>query len=165
VKVTVTKLTDESLVKRACESTMHGAESKVTLDQIYRCQHSPIRTQIFWVEMVDIPSFVSTHLVRHKIGVEHFVMSNRVDRGGTGSETRNTPVNHSMLINAEALINMARKRLCLKASDETREVFDLVCSEVLEVDPALCKYLVPECEYRGGRCFELKPCGKYPRSN
>lgn len=157
MKITVKKLTDEKLMQRACQFTINK-ETDISLKKIYQCEHSPVRTQMFWVEMFDIPSFVSTHLVRHKIGVEHFVKSNRDDRGGTGHEDRNTPVNHAMFINAEALISMARKRLCRKAHKKTVEVMEAIRQAVGEEDLDLYKRMVKNCIYRGG-CYELVSCG------
>ena len=53
---------------------------------------------------------------------------------------------------------MARKRLCNKASKETRDVMKLIRRCLLDgVDPALAECLVPECEYRG-QCNELRSC-------
>ena len=157
MKINVEKLTDVSLVRRACEFTSRKP-SKITLDKIYQCEHSPLRTQMFWIEMRDIPTFVSVHLVRHKFGVEHFVESNRDDtKKDSGIVDRNTLVNHAMLINAQALINMARKRLCSKTHTSTLLVMAYICSEVQIVDKDLAEYLVPDCVYRGG-CNELKSC-------
>lgn len=161
MQIIVTKLTDESLMRKACAYTI-GRESSMTLDKIYRAEHSPMRTQIFTVEMIDIPTFVSVHLVRHNQGVTHFVKSNRDDRCGNGTETRETPVNHLMLINAQALINMARKRLCYKAHPKTVAVMRAIRLSVWEEDPALADYMVPECEYRNG-CNELKSCGYFKK--
>ena len=161
--ISAEKLTDESLLRRACAVTMGAASSKAQLETLYDCEHSPIRTQLFWVEMRGIPSFVSVHLVRHKIGVEHFVKSLRDDRCGKGDETRESPVNHSMLINAAALIQMARKRLCKQAHAKTRDVMKGIQKAIAKADPALAKFLVPECEYRGGVCHELKTCGRFPK--
>lgn len=133
MKIEVVKLTNESLMQAACSATMRGRSSKMTLDKIYKCQHSPLRTQMFWITMHDIKSFVSVHFVRHKFGVEHFVGSNRSDRGGVLAD-RNTPVLNCMLLNAETLINMARKRLCGQASEETREVMQEIKEQVAKVD-------------------------------
>ena len=161
MKITVKKLTDVDLLRAACESTMQaGAESKMTLDKIYRCEHSPIRTQLFWIEMENIPTFVSVHLVRHKIGVEHYIRSNREDRGGNKKATRLSPVKHSMLINAQSLIAMSRKRLCQQAHPATVETMKAIKIAVDETDPDLAMYMIPECGYRGGVCYELKPCGR-----
>ena len=163
MEVIVKKLTDESLMRRACEMTMHGKESKMTLRDMYFCEHSPMRTQLFWIEMLGIPSFVSVHFRTHGTGIEHFVTSNREDRGGDEKVDRWTPVNHGMLINAQALVNLARKRLCTKAHSETRNVMYAICDEIRNIDLGLMQRLVPECVYRGG-CFELKTCGWYDKN-
>lgn len=158
MEIKVTKITDLELAREMCEFTMHGKNSKITLSQLYRCQHSPMRSQIFTVRMYDIPTFVSVHLVRHSVGLTHFVTSNRDDRGGDGKEDRNTPVNHAFIGNAESLINMARKRLCYKSHSKTVEVMEGIAREVYKVDPDLEEYMVPECVYRNG-CYEVKSCG------
>lgn len=161
MKITAKKLTDESLMQRACEFTINK-KSNMTLEKIYKCEHSPMRTQLFWIEMEGIPSFVSVHLVRHKIGVEHFVQSMRDDRGGDGTENRETPVNHAMLINAEALVTMARKRLCNKAHEQTVKVMFAIREAIGSVDVDLTERMIPNCMYRG-ECFELVPCFKEVR--
>lgn len=162
MKIKVEKIMGLEWAQRACESTFRGSSQTLTLDKIYKCEHSPIRTQMFWVEMSDVPVFVSTHFIRHKIGAEHWAMTQRDDRGGAGNDvvTRNTPTFHSMLVNAQVLIAMAKKRLCYQSSDETVELMNLMREAVREVDPTLAKYMVPECVYRNGLCPELKPCGK-----
>jgi hypothetical protein len=165
MKITVRKITDLSDAHAAIESTMRtGFEAKCSLDQLYMWEHSPSRTQLFWVIMEDIPSFVSVHFVRHAaVGQAHFVMTNRDDRGGAGNAqvTRESPVNHRMLLNAQHLIDIARRRLCFKASPETRGVMGRIRVAVSMEDPALAKYMVPNCVYRGGYCCEPKPCGNY----
>ena len=332
MNITVVKITDIKDAHAAIESTMHeGFEAKCTLDQLYMWEHSPSRTQLFWVIMKAIPSFVSVHLVRHAaVGQAHFVMTNRDDRreykegsvktllgltpaglhevfsyangklywkikpyrspanvgdlagtntadgrveinyqrkralryrliflmhtgwcppmldhiNGDASDDRIenlrpatkaenaynirkkekykgvsshhtgkfrasirfngdcrhiglfnseleaaqaydeqalqlfgeyarlnfdaeqpigrlSSVNHRMLLNAQHLIDMSRKRLCHKASVETTEVMTLIKEAIREVDPALAKYMVRECVYRGGYCHEPRACGKY----
>jgi hypothetical protein len=158
--VTVTKLTDLSLINSACSFTVDKEVTVKDYYKMYRSEHSPIRTQMFWIELSEIPSFVSTHLVRHKNGVEHFVKSLRDDRGGTGDEGRMSPVNHAMLINAQALIYMARKRLCSKAHVETQKAMHSIWNAVQDVDPELAKAMVVDCVYRNG-CCEFGGCGFY----
>jgi len=63
-----------------------------------------------------------------------------------------------MFVNAQALVNMARKRLCFKAHEETRKVFLNLKREIMDIDSPLSRFLVPECVYRGGICPERKPC-------
>ena len=160
MNVSITQLTDVSHVQRAAMMTTHGQPVKAPLAAWYRTEHSPIRMRKFWIELQGIPTMVSVHLVRHKIGVEHFVQTMRTDRGAEEIANRLTPTNHAMLANAQALVNMGRKRLCHKASQETREVMVLIRKAMCTVDPALTRFLVPECVYRGGVCHELKPCGQ-----
>lgn len=80
-KVMVRKVTDESLTREACEMTFLG-KSKMTLRKIYACEHSPCRTQMFWVRLYDIPLFCSTQLLRHHVGSQPFQLSCRIDRKG-----------------------------------------------------------------------------------
>lgn len=158
MKVEVTKITSTDLMDRAASFTVNK-EVHPNPKRMYLSEHSPIRTQMFWVEMTDIPTFVSVHLVRHKFGVEHFVKSNREDRPGhTGDLGRMQPVNHAMFLNAQALIAMARKRLCRKTHAITRDVMKAICVGVAEVDPDLYPCLISECDYRGGVCHEFVPC-------
>ena len=158
MEITVTKITDKSLADLACSYTVGGEVKVKNMMKLYLSEHSPIRTQMFAIEMKGIPTFVSVHLVRHKIGVEHFVKSNRPDRGGDGAADRNTPVNHLMVLNAMALISMARKRLCFKSSEETRLVMEAIKGELYKVDKELSFCMMPDCEYRHG-CFEFTSCG------
>ena len=158
--VTIRPLTDLAVVQRAAQMTTHGQPIKAPLAAWYRTEHSPVRARIFWIELERVPTFVSVHLTRHKAGVEHFVQSMRDDRGGAGDDvvTRLTPVNHGMLINAQALIHMSRKRLCYAASKRTVAAWRKVRQCMREVDPDLANYMVPECVYRNGICPEFKEC-------
>ena len=79
--IKVTKLTDLSLLQKANSFTT-GKDSKMDLAKAYRLGHSPIRTQIFWVEMRDIPLFCASQFVRSNVGVQFFQLSKRTDRGG-----------------------------------------------------------------------------------
>ena len=60
--------------------------------------------------------------------------------------------------NAQALINMSRKRLCSQASIETREVMEAIKKEVEKKDPIMAEVMVKECVYRG-YCPEMWSCG------
>lgn len=150
--VRVEKLTDADLLRYCNAATMRfEKESKQSLLSAYKMEHSPVRTQMFKVSMV-VPAFVSTHFVRHKIGVEHFVGSNREDLGGNPDANRYTPTEHVMVCNAAALIAMAKLRLCYKASTETRDAMFAIRRQVDLVDPALAMLMVPTCIYRNGFC-------------
>lgn len=79
--ISVRKLTDEDLMRSACEMTFNGT-SKQSLTSIYKSEHSPVRTQLFWIEAKSIPLFVSTHLLRHHVGCVPFQLTCRDDRDG-----------------------------------------------------------------------------------
>ena len=160
-KITVTKLTDKSLLDKACSFTVDKEVDVKNMKKMYESEHSPIRTQMFWIEVYNIPTFVSVHLVRHKHGVEHYVKSLREDRCGDGTEDRWTPTNHAMWCNAQALINMSRKRLCSQASHETIKVMQMIREKVQQVDDALAQCMVPDCVYKNGKCTEFKSCGRW----
>ena len=160
MQITVEKLTDYTLLKRAAWATS-GKNVKAPLEAWYECEHSPMRTQIFWVEMHDIPSYVHVHFRTHSVGITHFVRSNREDRGGDPKADRYTPVVHCMLLNAQSLVNLARKRMCLKADKITQFVMNEIAEGVLTVDPDLHKMLVPDCVYRN-KCHEVfGTCGYF----
>lgn len=127
--------------------------------KLINSEHSPLRTIMFTIEMQNIPYCNSVHFVRHKFGIEHYVKSQRSNKN-RGEEPQNAPVNHIIDINAQALIFMARKRLCFKADETTREIMKEIVNKVIEACPEFEGFLVPECIYRGGNCHEFKPCGK-----
>lgn len=203
--MSVRKLTDLELLQEACATTFLG-NSHATLISLYKSEHSPVRTQLFWISLKNIPLYISTHLLRHHVGSVPFQLTCRDDRkggnpgvpdkldsikerlgklmdnwskGGTfisdyknkadsiveeldwlkENSDRETPVNLSLCINAQSLIDMAKLRLCAQASPGTREVFNAIKLKVSEIDPDLAKVMVPKCIYRGGICGEPRCCG------
>lgn len=193
METNVTKLTDVFLLRK-CASYTTGKDCEMSLKRAYASGHSIIRSQIFFVELTDIPLFVASQLVRSHVGVQYFQRSKRTDRGGKdfggvcedlrerifdawhgdlseqqniedeifpglpNNFDRNAPTDLCFIINAEALINMAHKRLCSKASKETREIVEGICEEVAHRDPDLAEFLVPACVHQGF-CREPKSCG------
>ena len=123
-------------------------------------EHSPIRRIKFYWRWKGIKYFVSMHFTRHKIGVEHWISTQRSDRTGINRDSlpQDTEVNHCVEANAQALINISRKRLCYCASPETREVWQEVKDKVAEVEPELASCMVKDCVYRGF-CGEMFSCG------
>lgn len=124
-------------------------------------EHSPIRRLKFYWRWKDLMYWVSVHLVRHKFGIEHWVSTQRTDR--TGINRNELPqgalVNHACEADAQALINISRKRLCNCAAKETREAWQAVKDEVAKTEPELASCMVRECVYRNGLCPEMFPCG------
>lgn len=76
----------------------------------------------------------------------------------TGKYDRYAPTSLMGDINSEEIINTSAKRLCAKASPETREIWEQVLQEVTKVDPALVLFCVKPCVAHGV-CRESKPCG------
>lgn len=129
--------------------------------KILRANHSPIRVLQFCFKLTDIPYWVSVHLVRH-VHATPFVSTQRNDRQekyDRGKAPQDAPVTMCWYMNAEELITIAHKRLCMQASKETREVVEQMCQQVLQTNPEFEGLLVPNCAYRGGRCDEFFPCG------
>ena len=131
--------------------------------KMLKCEHSPIRTLMFTIQLIDVPYWVSVHYVRHKYGIEHYVRSQRNDRQSEydrNSAPQNAPVNHIFDVNAQELMFMARKRLCSKAAEETKQVMEMIVEAVVKVCPEFKPYLIPQCKYLG-RCPEIYGCGMY----
>ena len=59
-------------------------------------EHSPIRRMKFYWRWIDLKSWVSVHLVRHKFGIDHFVSTQRTDRTGINRDDlpQSNPVKH-----------------------------------------------------------------------
>lgn len=149
---------------KTCTLNTVGKKLKSQVDRewkvkLLKAEHSPIRELWFGVHM-QIPYWVSVHFVRHHIGVNHYVQTQRTDR--TGIDRNNLPqgelVSHIMSVNAQELVFMAHKRLCKQASPETREVMQMIIKEVIKVCPEFKPVLVPLCVYRNGKCTEMFPC-------
>lgn len=151
---------------RICTLNTVGLKPKKEITEewmmkLIESEHSPLRELWFGIKM-EIPYWVSVHLVRHHIGVNHYVQSQRNDRQTKYDRTvapQGELVSHIMSINAQELVFMCHKRLCRQASKETREVVEKIVQEILKVNPEFKTVLEPLCYYRGGRCTEFNCCG------
>lgn len=86
MNVKITKLTDEELMRQACDATFNGS-SKQGLLSIYKSEHSPSRTQIFWIQIEGIGLATSTHFIRHHVGgAQPFALTCRPDRDGGNTD-------------------------------------------------------------------------------
>lgn len=126
-------------------------------------EHSPIRLVEYDWTWEEIRQWVTAHLVRHHEGCEKFVHSQRGDRRKLDIPRDELPQgtlnDMDMTANAQAIINISRKRLCSCASKETREAWKQVIDAIREVDPVLADKCVPECIYRGFCPEFMSPCG------
>ena len=154
--------------------------------KILLAEHSPIRLLEYDFTIEDIRQWVTVHLVRHHEGCEKFVHTQREDINqeiekitkiiisllyeaellrdgwkprdymfqGEGNDM-------DMTCNAQAFMNISRKRLCYGCpSKETRQAWEIVIEMLKEIDPILAEKCVPECVYRGF-CPETDRCCGY----
>lgn len=125
-------------------------------------EHSPIRLVEYDIRFENIRQWVTTHLVRHWLGFIPFVHSQRQDRRELEVPRDELPQGSlndmNFSVNAQALINISRKRLCGKASPETRHAWEEVVKAVEKIDPIMAEKCVPNCVFRGF-CPELQSCG------
>jgi len=124
-------------------------------------EHSPLRQLIIKWKWINLKYWVSVHLVRHNIGILHYVGTQRTDRTGVNRDDllQSNLVTHECEANAQAIINISRKRLCKQASKETRDAWTDFLGQLSEYEPELANVCVAECIYRNGFCPEFKPCG------
>lgn len=145
-------------VKRAARTTISKeGEGTYPTDSwkktILLAEHSPIRKIKFSWKWYGLKYWTSVHFVRHWLGILHWVNTQRPDRTETGIDRdespQKTPVDHECEANAQALINISRRRLCGLASSDTRAAWLEVKAKVEKDDPVLASVMVPECIYRG----------------
>lgn len=131
--------------------------------KILRARHSPIRYLQFSFYLKDIPSWVSVHLVRH-VHAQPYVKSQRNDRQTEYDRTKapqDSPVDMIWDVNGEELLTICNKRLCYKASKETRDVVYKMTQLVAETNPEFVPFMVPMCFHMNMSCPEFEPCGMY----
>lgn len=138
-------------IKNLCRTTISMGDSTVEPTKEWKrklllAEHSPLRHSLITVEIKGIPYYVSTHLVRHHVGVEKFISTSREDRTGVDrTERRQTdPVNMRLDLNVQSLINISRKRLCLQADKQTIIVWTMILDAVKEYDEDIYWACVPE---------------------
>ncbi|MFA5754559.1 MAG: thymidylate synthase ThyX [Patescibacteria group bacterium] len=144
-----------------------GEPSDKWKKSITRAEHSPIRLIEFLIKTEDVKSWITVHNVRHRIGIEHFVSTQRNDR--TGKNRDETPqgslVDYEFCVNLNELMNICRKRFCGQAHEETRKFWQEIVAKLLideksrEIILPVIDLMVPECVARNGSCPEMKCCG------
>lgn len=153
------KFVDWKRAKNKCRVTVNKGTSDLEATEEFKkklliSEHSPIRVlRIDW-SWSDIPYCYSTHYVRHHVGIEKWVSTERTDRTGIDRNTlpQTNPVKLDMESNVQGLINMGRVRLCNQASIETRQYYEdlKVTLHNDEDTKEIANVLVPNCIYRFG---------------
>ena len=143
---------------------IHRQPSSEWKHAILEARHSPIR-YLRYSFYIECPYWVSVHLCRHA-HAQPYVKSQRNDRQDAydrNDAPQSAPVSMIYDVNAEELQVISNKRLCLNASQETRQIVQAMCKLAEEATPELHGLLVPLCEYCGGVCHEMEPCGRYKK--
>ena len=128
--------------------------------RILEARHSPIRYLRFSFFLEDIPYWVSVHLCRH-IHAQPYVRTQRNDRQNNyerNAARQDAPVSMLWDMNAEELMVICEKRLCLSSSEETRNVVKEMSKLVIDACPEFKDLLKPKCEWTGGKCYEFYSC-------
>ena len=166
MKIEITKVTSWVDVLNAARFTQRkslksGDPSVTWKKKIIKAEHSPLRALMFNIDFYDIPSYVQNHLVRH-VHAQPFVSTSRPDIDGKQvpreEQKKTDPVNMRLFLNAQEIINISRARLCNKAEDKTRLIWNKVIDELRKTEPELANACIPNCIYRGF-CPEIKSCG------
>ncbi len=110
---------------------------------------------------ISLASTIQYYRTITDIYYEHWITTQRSDRTGVNRDEspQGSLVNHACEADAQALINISRKRLCYCASKETREAWQEIKNKVAFVEPEITSVMVKECVYRNGLCPEFKSCG------
>lgn len=155
---------DWTMIKNECRNTVNKEATQIPPKPEFKrrlliSEHSPIRLiRIQW-RWASIKSWCATHFARHWLGWDKWIGTRRSDRTGVNRETlsQNELVPMDVCANAQALINVARFRLCRQASTETRTYMEDLKKTIASFEPELADVMVPNCVYRGG-CPEFQPC-------
>lgn len=125
-------------------------------------EHSPIRYLQFSF-LLEIPYWLSTEFSRH-VHAQPYIRSQRNDRQDNydrNEARQDAQVTMIWDMSAEELMTICHKRLCSKATREAQYIMTLIAQQVINTCPEFDGYLVPMCEYRGGRCHEVGgSCGR-----
>lgn len=84
--------------------------------KLIKAEHSPLRELWFGIRMT-VPYYVSTHFVRHHIGVNHYIQTQRNDRQNNYDRSlapQGTLVSHIMSVNAQELVFMCTRDYATK---------------------------------------------------
>lgn len=162
---TTTEITDYDInwkkIKSACMTTISkdATDKEPSSDwkrKLLLCEHSPIRRGSISWKWPEIPYAISTHFVRHHIGIEKWVATSRSDRTGVNREERSQMdyVRMEAEANIQSLINISKKRLCMCADPDTRAYWKSTLEEIKKYDEDIYWACVPEC-IRTGRMSRI----------
>lgn len=153
-------------VKNECRNTVNKefSETQPThkfIEDVMISEHSPIRLARIRFRWEGIKYWISVHFSRHWLGWEKFISTQRTDRTGVNREElkQDSPVNMDVEANPQALINVARFRLCYGCpSVQTRRYAEDLKRTIHDSGQEEIAFAMQRnCIYRAG-CPEFNPC-------
>jgi hypothetical protein len=132
-------------------------------------EHSSHRAVKYRIYVEDIPFYTHVHLVRHHVGFEPHVYSQRDDNGIQETTPRDdypqgTLISMFFDANVQAILNISRKRLCHKAHRTAQQFVQKLKYSLIytgdDYDKMLGKLLLQPCSWFPGICQEPEPCGR-----
>jgi hypothetical protein len=159
-------------IRNSCMTTVAAESKNIEPSSSWKrrlllSSHSPIRQLIIKWKWTDLLWWVQTHYTRHHVGVEWWVQTSRTDRTGidrTEAGSQSNLINVEGEANAQAIIDISRRRLCFGASKETRDAWIEFLMSFKDEEPELFSVCQPECIFRG-YCYEFKSCGYFKSEN
>lgn len=167
MRIEIEEITDWKRVVNAARFTvkkepLDHEPSTAFKKAIILAEHSPLRLLEFDIRVYDVPKYVIMHLVRHNQGIEKFVSTSRPDRNKEPiprhEQRADDLIDCQFSVNAQALINISKVRLCKRAEKATRNLWWRVVAKLHDIEPELAEACEPQCIYRG-LCPEMKSCG------
>jgi len=132
-----------------------GARREYTDLELFRARESVLYANTYWLTLTGVPPRAQSHLAKSGPGWYLWSQTQRPDRHGVDG-------NYDLIIqcNAEALLNLAEKRLCGQAWAETRAVVAAIREAVRSLHAELADLMQPACVWHG-QCRKVNPCGWY----
>lgn len=148
-------------VGRKFDPDMANPSTPEMEEKYFISEHSPIRSFDLRITLHNIYYPTSVHFARHVHSLP-YVKSSRPDRTGK-ARSLNDGVDHMFDINAQGMIDMARKRLCIGCCSKDTYLWMVAIKKSLfhlYATKELGRVLVPNCLYRNS-CNEFSPCNKW----
>ncbi len=144
----ITSVTDNEKLSKALSKEL----TDKTFQSLLIGRHSPINQYKVWIDIVQSER-THTHLVRHH-KIEPYVATSRPDISYMVPLKDGERV-YSLVIDAKRLIEISMIRRCNRAWFETKEIFDAIESQLVEMEPAFAPFLKASCVWFG-MCPEPK---------
>jgi len=162
--IIVKKLIDWTEVLDSARVTANKAlnftyPSEEFIKRMILAEHSPLRMVMYSIYWTEIKSWIATHLLRHHVGTQPFVGTQREDRTGIphSERKRDELIPFMFIVNAQSIINISKERLCKLASPETTQEWTMALLKLSHIDSLLVDKCVSKCVYRGF-CPEANCC-------